>query len=245
MKSKPLTEAQFLTFLDKTLAKLIGDLKLRATIQEEVSKEIRLHNHVASFMKYSENASVPDRKPETVAELQDQLAATFGSDAKVEVTAPEDEDAAGGGALAVEITLPDRIVSSEIRVAPAGGADDGDGAPKAPFVPFPVTLPQDAELVWVLARREDLGPDEAARALAHIEDEFWGSKTGQKIQREGTEKTFAEFIAHVPAAALLESGLKRHYKEPETLHSLRLLHSKPAGDALAGLAMPEIEMPAA
>ncbi len=244
MKSKPLTEAQFLTFLDKILAKLIGDLKLRATIQEEVSKEIRLYNNVASFMKYSENASVPDLKPETVAELQDQLAATFGSDAKVEVTAPGDQDAAGG-ALAVEITLPDRIVNSEIRVAPAGGADEGDGAPKAPFVPFPVTLPQDAELVWVLARREDLGPDEAARALAHIEDEFWGSKTGQKIQREGTEKTFAEFIANVPAAALLESGLKRHYKEPETLHSLRLLHAQPADNALAGLAMPDIEMPAA
>ncbi len=246
MKPKPLTEAQFLTFLDKTLAKLISDLKLRASIQEEVSKEIRLHNNVASFVKYAESASVPDLKPETVAELQDQLAATFGSDAKVEITAPAEKDAeGGGGALAVEITLPDRIVNSEIRVGPAGGPDDGDGAPKAPFVPFPVTLPQDAELVWVLARREDLGPDEAARALAHIEDEFWGSKTGQKIQREGTEKTFAEFIANVPAAALLESGLKRHYKEPETLHSLRLLHAKPADDGLAGLAMPEIEMPAA
>ena len=243
MKSKPLTEAQFLAFLDKTLAKLIGDLKLRASIQEEVSKEIRLHNNVASFMKYSENASVPDLKPETLAELQDQLASTFGSDATVAITAPDD-DAAGGLALAVEITLPDRIVSSEIKVSPAGAADDGDGAPKAPFVPFPVTLPQDAELVWVLARREDLGPDEAARALAHIEDEFWGSKTGQKLQREGTEKTFADFIAHVPAAALLESGLKRHYKEPETLHSLRLLHARPA-EPLAGLAMPEIEMPAA
>lgn len=246
MKSKPLTEAQFLTFLDKTLAKLISDLKLRASIQEEVSKEIRLHHHVASFMKYSESASVPDLKPETVAELQDQLAAAFGTDAKVEITGPDEQDTTSGGALAVEITLPDRIVSSEIRVGPARGPDDGDGAPKAPFVPFPVALPTDADLVWVLARREDLGPDEAARALAHIEDEFWGSKSGQKLQREGTEKTFAEFIANVPAAALLESGLKRHYKEPETLHSLRLLHGQPtADDALAGLALPEIEMPAA
>ena len=92
MKSKPLTEAQFLTFLDKILGKLIGDLKLRAAIQEEVSKEIRLHNNVASFMKYSEKASVPDLKPETVAELQDQLAATFGSDATVAITAPDEKD---------------------------------------------------------------------------------------------------------------------------------------------------------
>lgn len=242
MKPKPLTEAQFLTFLDKILGKLIDDLKLRASIQEEVSREIRLHNNVASFMKYSEKASVPDLKPETVAELQDQLAATFGSDARVEITAPEEKDgSAGSGALAVEITLPDRVVSSEIRV---GAADEGDGAPKAPFVPFPVTLPTDAELVWVLARREDLGVDEAARALAHIEDEFWGSKTGQKLQREGTEKTFAEFVANVPAAALLESGLKRHYKEPETLHSLRQIGvTKPAAEAPPGVEMPEIDMP--
>ena len=73
-------------------------------------------------MQYSEKASVPDLKPETVAELQDQLAATFGGDAKVEVTAPAGQDAGAGGALAVEITLPDRVVNSEIRVAPAGTA---------------------------------------------------------------------------------------------------------------------------
>lgn len=74
--------------------------------------------------------------------------------------------------------------------------------------------------MWLLARREDLGPDEAARALEKIEEEFWATKKGQQLQREGVEKNFAEFITHVPSSALSESGLKRHYKDPETLKSL-------------------------
>ena len=219
MKPKPLTEAQFLALLEKVLAKFVErDLKLRAAIQEEVSKEIRLHNHVASFTKFCEQGAVPDLKPETVAELQEQLAATFGSDASVSVTPDESR----GGLMDVEITLPDRTVTSQVKVDPAVAAG-GEEPVKAPFVPFPVALPTDAELVWVLARREDLGPDEAARALANIEEEYWSSKAGQKRLKDGAERNFAEFIANVPSAALLESGLKRHYKEPETLHSLRLL----------------------
>lgn len=222
MKPKPLTEAQFFTFLEKALSAVLPDLKLRNAIQEAVSKEIRLHNNVASFTKFAAEGSVPDAKPETVAELQEQIASSFGGDATVAVTADEE-----GKGVGIEITLPDRTISSEIKVGPAG-AEEGDGSPKAPFVPFPVTLPQDAELVWVLARREDLGAEEAGRALAHIEELFWASKTGQQFQRKGGEKTFAEFIANVPSAALLESGLKRHYKEPETIHSLRLLGAAPA-----------------
>ncbi len=223
MKPKPLTEAQFLALLDRVLAKVVArDLKLRAAIQNEVSKEIRLHKDVASFTKFCEEGAVPDLKPETVAELQEQLAATFGSDATVSVT----PDEAKGGLMDVEIVLPDRTVTSQVRVDPEAAANAaGDDKPKVPFVPFPVTLPQDAELVWVLARREDLGPDEAGRALAGIEEEFWASRSGQQLQRKGGEKTFAEFIANVPSAALLESGLKRHYKEPETLHALRSIGS--------------------
>ncbi len=93
-----------------------------------------------------------------------------------------------------------------------------------PFVPFPVSLPEDPELIWALGRREDLGPDEAMRALAIIEEEFWATKAGQKLLKEQADKTFAEFIARVPAAALKESGIKRHYKEPETLKTLQLLN---------------------
>ncbi len=229
MKPKPLTEAQFLALLERALAKIVTrDFNLRTAIHDEVTKEIRLHNHVASFEKFCEKGSVPDLKPETVAELQDQLAATFGSDATVSVTPDETR----GGLMDVEIVLPDRTVTSQVKVDPEAAAA-GEEGPKAPFVPFPVSLPTDTALVWVLARREDLGPDEAARALANIEEEFWASKSGQQRQRKGGEKTFAEFIANVPSAALLESGLKRHYKEPETLHSLHLLAGGPAPSGAA------------
>ena len=236
-KPKALTETQFLALLDKVLGKIMSDLNLRAAIQEEVAKEIRVINHLAAFTKFAEKGSVPDTAPETVAELQDQLAATFGGDAKVEVTSDEDDE----GNLGVEITLPDRTVSSQIKVQP-GGSGEGDGEPVAPFVPFPVTLPQDPELVWVLARRENVGPDEAARALSSIEQEFWASKGGQQRLRKGGERTFAEFIAAVPSAALLESGLKRHYKEPETLHALHLLTA--GGGELPALAAKPKRAPA-
>ena len=217
MKPKPLTEAQFLAFLEKALSAVLPDMKLRIAVQDAVSKEIRLHNNVASFTKFAAEGSVKDATPETVEELREQIAGTFGADATVEVT-PDEE----GKGVGVEIVLPDRTISSEIKVNADAGKED-DGQPKAPFVPFPVTLPADDALVWVLARREDLGPDEAGRALAHIEELFWASKAGQQFQRKGGEKTFAEFIANVPSAALLESGMKRHYKEPEPIHSLRLI----------------------
>ncbi len=215
-KPKNLTEVQFLALLDKVLGKIMSDLNLRAAIQEEVAKEIRIINHLASFTKFAEKGSVPDTAPQTVAEFQDQIAAIFGDDAKVAVN-PDEDDADN---LAVEITLPDRTVSSQIKVQPGGAMEDD--APDAPFVPFPVTLPQDPELVWVLARRENLGPDEADRALSSIAEEYWSSKAGQQRLRKGAERNFAEFIESVPSAALLESGMKRHYKEPEKIHALHL-----------------------
>ena len=97
----------------------------------------------------------------------------------------------------------------------------------------------------MLARREDLGPDEAARALAHIEDEFWGSKTGQKLPARGRRKDVRGIHRHRPGrAALLDSGLKRHYKAPETLHALRPPGGGSPTRTQAGLELPEIEMPA-
>ena len=234
-KPKPLTEAQFLTFLQQVLSKLLPDHHLRSSIQDAVAKEIRVARDVAAFNQFCEKGSVPDARAETVATLQDQIAATFGSDAKVEIAVPEarEGDTDPLGALGIEIVLPDRTITSELKVNLNGYGDEGDGAPRAPFVPFPVTLPQDAALVWTLARREDLGPDEAGRALAHVEDEFWGSKAGQNFQRKGGEKTFAEFIANVPGAALLEVGLKRHYKEPVTIHSLRQLNAGVSAEEFA------------
>ena len=75
--------------------------------------------------------------------------------------------------------------------------------------------PMRDSIIWVLARREDLSPEEASRALVTIEEEFWETKAGQKALRDRVERNFAEFIARVPAAALADSGIKRHYKTPE------------------------------
>jgi hypothetical protein len=54
-----------------------------------------------------------------------------------------------------------------------------------------------------------------------IEDDFWASKTGQKLLKDRVERSFPEFIARVPAGLLGDSGLKRHYKLPEPVKVLR------------------------
>lgn len=214
MKTKPLNDAQFLALLQKVLPKTTRDPLLAATIYDEVAREVRLIKNLQSFEKFCEKGGLPNLEPETVAEFQRELADKFGAD-KIELT--QDEK---GTSISVAIELPDKVVNSVVKVDPALAEEE---PVPAPFVPFPVVLPEDPELVWVLGRREDFSAEESARSLAKIEEEFWETKKGLELQQGGTDKCFAEFIIHVPAAALGESGLKRHYKEPETLHTLRLL----------------------
>src|SRR3984885_3964488 len=215
MKIKAMNEAQFLSLLKKVLPKATKDPHLASAIYDEVAKEVRLLRSIESLKKFCETGALPDIAPETLADFQNELAGKFG-EANVALT-PDEK----GTGVAIEIVLPDRTMTSRIKVDPTVPEEEV----KVPFVPFPVALPEDPELVWLLARREDLGPDEALRALAKIEEEFWATKKGQQLQRDQVEKTFAEFINHVPASALTESGLKRHYKEPEALKTLRLLSS--------------------
>lgn len=223
MKTKGLNEAQFLSLLQKVLPQATPDAHLASSIYDHITREMNLLKSVASFEKFCETGSVPDAEPQTVKDLQTELTAKFGEQ---NVAIVPDEN---GAAIGVEIALPDRTLKSKIKVDPDGAVEEV----KPPFVPFPISLPEDPELVWALGRREDLAPEEAARALAKIEEEFWQTKVGQKLLREHVDRTFAEFIAHVPAAALTESGLKRHYKEPETLQTLRLLPA-PTAEELAG-----------
>jgi hypothetical protein len=224
MKTKSLTEAQFLELLQKVLPKATPDPRLAAAIMAQVTQEIRLINHVKSFEKFCAEGSLPNLEPATVKEFESQLATNFGA-GNVAVSLAEK-----GDAVAVEIVLPDRTINNRLRVQPPGAEELEEV--KTPFVPFPVSLPEDPELLWVRARREDLGPDEAARALATIEEEFWETKAGQKLLRERVERSFAEFISHVPASALADSGLKRHYKEPEPRRTLRRLLPGPPPAAL-------------
>lgn len=224
MKSKSLSEAQFLALLQKVLPEATADPRLAAAILDRVAKEIRMLRSLERFEAYCAQGTLPDLEPTTVANLQNDLAATFGED-NVSVTPVET-----GDAVAVEIALPDRTVSTRLKV------HDPDLPPveeevKARFVPFPVSLPEDPDLLWVLARREDLAPEEAARSLAAIEEEFWASKAGLKLQRDRVERSFAEFVANVPAALLGDSGMKRHYKEPEARQTLKRLPPGPAKNA--------------
>lgn len=66
-----------------------------------------------------------------------------------------------------------------------------------------------------------MSPDEAGIALTKVEEEFWASKTGQKLIRDRVERSFFEFIARAPAGIPNERGLKRHYKTPEPIKALR------------------------
>ncbi len=215
---KGFNEAKFLALLEKVLPQTTPDTILAAKIYEQVAKEVRLITSLEAFEKFCAKGSLPDSEPETLAGLKDQLEGNFGPESVVIVPPQPEEEKA----VAVEITLPDRTVTSKLKIISAEEAEEAE----APFVPFPVALPDDPELVWVLARRENLGPDEASRALANIEEEFWASKKGQIMQREGVEKSFAEFISNVPATALKESGIKRYHKDPETLKTLRLISAE-------------------
>jgi hypothetical protein len=215
MKTKNISEVQFLQLLQKVLPKATKDPHLANAIYDEVAKEVNLVKSIAAFEKFCEKEALPNAEPETVADFQNELAAKFGEE---NVALTPDEN---GTAVAVEIALPEGTLSTKVKVDPSAAEEEV----KVPFVPFPVALPEDQELVWMLGRREDLGPDEAVRAVAKIEEEFWATKKGQNLQREGVEKSFAEFIINVPASALKDSGLKRHYKDAEALKTLRLLPS--------------------
>jgi len=232
MKPKNMTEAQFLELLQKVLPKATTDPRVASSIYDQVAKEMRTIQNLKLLDTFCTEGSLPNLEPATVAEFRSQLETNFGA-ANVAVTTAEK-----GDSVAVEIVLPDRKVNNRIRVM-APGEEEAEEV-KVPMVPFPVALPEDPELLWLLARREDLAPEDAARALASIEDEFWETKTGLKLQQKGTEKTFAEFIARVPAAALADSGLKRHYKEPEPLKTLRRLAPRAAEqiepESMSGLA---------
>jgi hypothetical protein len=216
MKTKGLTETHFLSLLEKALARTSPDPQLATTIYAEVERELRLIKDLELFEKFCEKGSLPNLAPETIAELQSELGAKFGEE-HVTLTPDENEKT-----VAVEIGLADRTVTSRVKVR-ADEIETSEGDPKPRFVPFPISLPEDPELVWVFARREDLAPEEATRALASIQEEFWATKNGQRLLRSRRERNFAEFVANVPASTLLESGLKRHYKEPESLKTLRVL----------------------
>ena len=215
-KSKRDEQEQLLDLLKTILPKVAPDAALAEKIYSAFEAELRAKNRVSSFEKFCERIELPDLEPKTVEDVKQHFVAGFG-EADMDII-PDDE----GKALNVDISLPDGTqFHNRIPVRPL--APEGSEEPEITlkFVAFPVSLPGDPELVWALAKRENMNNDEAGMALRKVEEEFWASKTGQKLLRERVERSFPEFIARVPAGMLGDAGLKRHYKLPETLKVLR------------------------
>ena len=215
-KSKRDEQAQLLELLRSILPKVAPDPALADRIYSAVEAELRSKNRVSSFEKFCDRIPLPDLAEKTLEEVKQQLVAGFG-DADLDIQ-PDEENKS----IMVDLSLPDGTQFHSripVRPLPPEGSDEQEVTLK--FVSFPVALPGDPELIWALAKRENMTGEEAGIALTKIEDEFWASKTGQKLLRDRVERTFAEFIARVPAGLLGDSGLKRHYKLPEPVKVLR------------------------
>lgn len=220
-KSKRDEQSQLLALLKTVLPKVSPDPAFTEKLYAAVEAELRTKNRATSFEKFCERIELPDLEDKSVENVREQLLASFG-EADIEVAPVE-----SGKALAVEVAMPDGVqFSSRIPVRPVSAEGDGEQDVVLKFVSFPVSLPGDKELAWALAKRENMTNDEAAIALTKLEDDFWASKTGQKLLKDRVERSFPEFIARVPGGLLNEVGLKRHYKLPETLKVLRAAPKK-------------------
>jgi hypothetical protein len=225
LKSKANHEFQLLELLKHVLPKAIHDSKLAGKIYEAVEAELRTKSRVAAFERFCERIELPDLEAKTLEDVKLQLAAAFGAGGDVVIQPDRKEKS-----LAVEITLPDGTqFQNQIKVRPVAAAVGEEQEVKLKFVPFPVALPGDPELIWVLGRRENLSAEEAAIALGKAEEDFWGSKAGQKFLRDRVERNFPEFISRAPAGLLGEAGVKRHYPIPEPIKVLRILKAQKTG----------------
>jgi hypothetical protein len=214
-EAKKSNEAQLLELLKRVLPKATHDAQLAEKIYQAIEGELKTKARAIAFEKFCGGIELPNLEQKTVADVKLQLAASFG-DGDITLKPNKKEQS-----LMVEVALPEGgQFSSEIKVGPARRRQRRAGV-TLKFVPFPVCLPGDKELVWLLAKRENLSPEEAGIALSKLEEEFWASKTGQKLLRDRVERNFPEFIARVAGGLLTEVGLKRHYKTPEPVKLLR------------------------
>jgi Na+-translocating ferredoxin:NAD+ oxidoreductase RnfG subunit len=218
-ETKNTTEAQLLDLLKKVLPKATHDAQLAGKIYQAIELELKAKARDSAFEKFCAKVELRDLESKSLEEVKTQLAASFGQgDVTLKPNRKEKS-------VAVEVSLTDGTqFSGEIKVNPNAGAEASEEQEiTLKFVPFPVCLPGDKELVWLLGKRENMSPEEGGMALTKAEQEFWASKTGQKLLRDRVERSFPEFIARVPAGMLNELGLKRHYKTPEPIKPLRAL----------------------
>lgn len=217
-ESSQVTEKELLELLKRVLPKATHDPKLAGKIYQAVELELKVKSRSKAFEKFCNKVELPDLEPKSVEGVRLQFAAAF-SDAEMTVK-PNRK----GKSLSVEITLAGGAqFQGEVKVNPNAKIDESEEQEiTLKFVPFPVCMPGDKELVWMLAKRENMSPEEAGIALSKVEEEFWASKSGQKMIRDRVERCFPEFVSRVPAGMLSELGLKRHYKTAEVLKQLRI-----------------------
>ena len=218
-ETKKTTDAQLLDLLKKVLPKATHDAQLAGKIYQAIELELKAKARGTAFEKFCTKVELPNLEPKSLEAVKTQLAASFGQgDVTLKPNRKEKS-------VAVEVSLTDGTqFSGEIKVNPNLGAEASEEQEIVlKFVPFPVCLPGDKELVWLLGKRENLSAEEAGIALTKVEQDFWASKTGQKLLRDRVERSFPEFISRAPAGMLNELGLKRHYKTPEPIKPLRAL----------------------
>jgi hypothetical protein len=223
MPSKPKAnqESQVLELLRTVLPKTVPDPKLAEKIYSACEKAVNAQSRVAAFEKFCRRCELPNLEKNTIAEVKSQFEASFGKGAVSLVPHPQKE------ALSVEVVLPNETFEGIIKVNGSAEKEaDEEQEIKLKFVPFPVSLEGDPELVWLMGRHENLTAEEGSVALAKAQDNFWESKGGQKLLRDRVDRIFPEFISRVPAKMLTELGLKRHYKDPEPIKQINTLKAR-------------------
>jgi hypothetical protein len=213
-------ELHLLSLLKTVLPRAVPDAKLADKIYSALEKELTTKERVAAFEKFCKKAELPDLEKSSLDEIKGQFETSFGKGNVSLVPHP------GKKAASVEVITPEGNFEGVIKVGAVAAGEEGDGEDKPKYVPFPVALEADPELVWMLARDERLTPSEAAIALDKAQQGFWESKAGQQHLQKRTERTFPEFIAKVPGKALTETGLRRHYKEPEPVKQIKMLKTR-------------------
>ena len=219
-KKKP--ETQLLTLLKSVLPQAVPDAKLADLIYSAMEKAINTTERVASFDKFCKRAELPDLEKASLSEVKKHFETAFGQGVVSLVPHPAKK------AVSVEVVTPQGTFEGVVKVGEAAALKEAgeEEEIKVKFVPFPVGLESDPELVWLMARDERLTPEEAGIALTKAQESFWESKAGQQHLRKRVERSFPEFMAKVPGKMLTETGLKRHYKEPEPLKLIKLLKPK-------------------
>jgi hypothetical protein len=218
-KQKSNSKAEVLELLKNVLPTAVSDQRLADKIYSACEKAISARSQIEHFEKFCTHAELPSLDEPSVEEVLRQFEESFGKGAVSIIPHPKKQ------AASVEVVVGDQVLEGVIKVGARRDESDEEQEFKPKFVPFPVSLESDPELVWALARSENLTPEEAAIALHKTQEDFWASKQGQKLIRERVERSFPEFVSRVPAKLLGEAGLKRHYKDPEALKQLRAIPS--------------------